>query len=262
MTQSTFLSLRLPALVLACLLFSQPSHAWLGKKEQPSVQVTDPFIEMHTGPGRGYPVFYVAGEGEQIKILKRRTDWFKVELQRGEHTVKRGWVPLAQMRATLDLNGAEVDYGDVGLGDFATRRWEAGFSAGDFDGARTLEGYIGYGLTPNISVRLAGTQLLGDFSEGTIGTLNIVMHPFPQWRVSPFFTIGTGIIEIRPQTTVVAAADRTDEIVNVGAGANIYLTRRFVANLEYRRHTILTSQDDNQEINQWKAGFSFFFGKQ
>ena len=88
------------------------------------------------------------------------------------------------------------------------------------------------------------------------------MHPFPQWRVSPFFTIGTGIIEIRPQTTVVAAADRTDEIVNVGAGANIYLTRRFVANLEYRRHTILTSQDDNQEINQWKAGFSFFFGKQ
>ena len=102
MTQSTFLSLRLPALVLACLLFSQPSHAWLGKKEQPSVQVTDPFIEMHTGPGRGYPVFYVAGEGEQIKILKRRTDWFKVELQRGEHTVKRGSVSYTHL--TLPTN--------------------------------------------------------------------------------------------------------------------------------------------------------------
>ena len=110
MTQSTFQRLRLPALVLIYCLCAQSAFGWFAK-EQPVVQVTDPFIEMHTGPGRGYPVFYVAGEGEQIKRLKRRTDWFKVELKRGEHTIKRGWVPLAQMRATLDLDGAEVDYG-------------------------------------------------------------------------------------------------------------------------------------------------------
>ncbi len=231
------------------------------RNQTPDVVVADPFLEMHTGPGRGYPVFYVAGEGETLKILKRRTDWFKVELRRGEHRIKRGWVPLAQMRSTLDLNGGPIDFPDPGRGDFETRKWEMGFSAGDFDGARTIDGYLAYGVTPNISLRLTGTQILGNFSDGLMGTVNVVMYPFPEWRVSPYFTIGTGIIHTQPQTTVIQAEDRTDEVVNAGLGANIYLTRRFVMNFEYRRHTVLTSRDDNQEINEWKTGFSVFLGK-
>ena len=98
-------------------------------------------------------------------------------------------------------------------------------------------------------------------SEGLMGTVNVVMYPFPEWRVSPYFTIGTGIIHTEPQTTVIQAEDRTDEVVNAGLGANIYLTRRFVMNFEYRRHTVLSSRDDNQEINEWKTGFSVFLGK-
>jgi len=104
-----------------------------------------------------------------------------------------------------------------------------------------------------------GTQILGDFSDGVMGTANILMYPFPGWRVSPYFTIGTGIININPQTTIVQAQDRTDEIVHAGAGANIYLSKRFLLRVEYKRHTLLTSRDDNEEINQWKAGFSIFF---
>ena len=149
----------------------------------------------------------------------------------------------------------------VDLGDFETRKWEMGFAAGDFNGARTIDGYLAYGLTPNISLRITGTQILGNFSDGLMGTVNVVMYPFPEWRVSPYFTVGTGIIHTEPQTTVVQAEDRTDEIANAGVGANIYLTRRFVMNFEYRRHTVLTSRDDNQEINEWKTGFSVFLGK-
>ena len=173
------------------------------QKETPDVLVADPFLEMHTGPGRGYPVFYVAGEGESIKILKRRTDWFKVELRRGSHRVKQGWVKLEQMRATLDLDGEPIDFPGVGRGDFQTRKWEMGFSAGDFSGARTIDGYLAYGVTPNISLRLTATQILGSFSSGQMGTVNVVMYPFPEWRVSPYFTIGTGIIRTEPQTTII-----------------------------------------------------------
>lgn len=250
------------ALVLVvCASVSQAGISDVFRKTTPEVLVADPFLEMHTGPGRGYPVFYVAGEGETIKILKRRTDWFKVELRRGESRIKRGWVPLRQMRATLDLTGEPIDFPGTERGDFETRKWEMGFGVGDFDGARTIDGFLAYGVTPNISLRLSGTQILGNFSDGLIGTVNVVLYPFPEWRVSPYFTVGTGIIHTEPQTTVVQAEDRTDEIVNAGLGANIYLTRRFVMNFEYRRHTVLTSQDDNQEINEWKAGFSVFLGK-
>lgn len=265
---TTYLAARawlLRGFVLAGLIIAAPlSFAGVGdflRKQTPDVLVADPFLEMHTGPGRGYPVFYVAGEGETIKVLKRRTDWFKVELQRGPNRIKQGWVPLAQMKQTLDLDGEPVEFPGLGRGDFETRKWEMGFAAGDFDGARTIDGYLAYGVTPNISLRLTGTQILGNFSDGVMGTVNVVMYPFPEWRVSPYFTIGTGIIHTEPQTTVIQAEDRTDEVVNAGLGANIYLTRRFVMNFEYRRHTVLTSRDDNQEINEWKTGFSVFLGK-
>ena len=91
-----------------------------------------------------------------------------------------------------------------------------------------------------------------------MGTANLVVYPFPKRRISPFFEIGSGIIHIEPQTTIVQTEDRTDEIVHVGAGANIYISRRFVFRVEYKRHTVLTSRDDNEEINEWKAGFSVF----
>ena len=243
-----------PLLLVWLLFLPAPAFGWF-ENHQPTVQVAEAFIEMHTGPGRGYPVFYVAGEGDHVVILKRRTNWFKIRGPRD----KEGWVHIEQMRRTLDLEGGPIDFGEVGLDQFAHRRWEMGMTGGDFDGARTLSGYLGYALTPNIALQLEATQILGDFSDGLMGTGNILMYPFPTWRVSPYFTIGTGIIKTQPHTTVVQAEDRQDEIVHVGAGANLYLSDRFILRLEYKRHTVLTSRDDNQEIDQWKAGFSVFF---
>lgn len=245
---------RLVACVLLATLSPASALGWFEDYE-PTVVVADPFIEMHTGPGRGYPIFYVAGEGETLVILKRRTEWFKV---RGPRETE-GWVHIDQMRRTMEPDGDAIDFGSVGREQYLARRWEAGMSGGDFDGARTVAGYVGFALTPNITLQAEVTQILGDFSNGVMGTAGIVMHPFPAWRVSPFFTIGTGMIRTEPQTTIVQAEDREDEIAHAGAGASLYLSDRFILRVEYRRHTVLTSRDDNEEIDQWKAGFSVFF---
>ena len=124
--------------LIGCAPHSFAGIADVFKKETPDVLVADPFLEMHTGPGRGYPVFYVAGEGETIKVLKRRTDWFKVELRRGNHRVKQGWVKLEQMRATLDLDGEPIDFPSVSRGDFQTRKWKWGFLPEIFPGREPL----------------------------------------------------------------------------------------------------------------------------
>ena len=100
--------------------------------------------------------------------------------------------------------------------------------------------------------------MLGDYSDGYMGTASIVMSPFPEWRVSPFFEIGTGMIHVEPQTTIVQSQDRTDEIAHAGVGADVYLSKRFIFRVEYKRHTVLTSRDDNEEIDEWTAGFSVF----
>ena len=45
--------------------------------------VTEPYLELHTGPGRGYPVFNVVPRDASVDVLFRRTDWFKVRTERG-----------------------------------------------------------------------------------------------------------------------------------------------------------------------------------
>ncbi|HZV92245.1 MAG TPA: hypothetical protein VFF72_03455, partial [Caldimonas sp.] len=42
------------------------------------LQVADPYLEMRTGPGRGYPVFFVVQRNDWIEIELRHTDWFRV----------------------------------------------------------------------------------------------------------------------------------------------------------------------------------------
>ena len=219
------------------------------------VAVADPFLEMHTGPGRGYPVFHAVDRGESISIVKQRTEWYQVRTDRDIE----GWVHQSQMELTLNPDGSEVDFEQAGLEDFTNAKWEAGMLAGDFGGANVMSVYGSYSLNPNIAIEAWGSQVLGNSSNSYMGSINIVHEAFPEWRVSPFFTLGAGVIHTKPKTTIVRAEDRTDQIGHVGAGFRIYATRRFLLRAEYKSYVIFTSRNDNEEIEEWKAGFAFFF---
>ena len=219
------------------------------------VRITDPYIELHTGPGRGYPVFHVVDRGELVEVIKRRTDWFLLRTNKG----KEGWAKRAAMVTTMSPEGEATGFADADFGDFSRRRWETGVMAGDFEGANVLTGYAGYMLTRNLSVELQGSQVFGQFSDALMANINLLAQPFPEWRVSPYFLLGTGAIYTDPNVTLVNEEDRWEQITNVGVGLRAYITRRFVLRAEYQNHVILQSIDDNQEINEWKAGFTIFF---
>src|SRR5262249_37580661 len=155
---------------------------------------------------------------DRITILKSQTDWYKVRTPRG----KEGWVNVEQMTSTLDLDGQPIDFPMYGVNDFQKRRWTFGFNAGDFGGARILNAALTFNFTPNIAADFVASQVLGDFSDGYMGTVSIVMTPWPEWRISPFFEIGTGMITVNPQTTIVQSHDETNEIAHAGIGADVY----------------------------------------
>jgi len=238
-------------LMLLCLL----TRETLAEEPNFTVEVAEPYIELHTGPGRGYPVFHVVDRGDEIEVLKRRTDWFKVRTVRG----KEGWARRADMELTLTPDGGATQFAEAGLGDFSRRRWEGGVLAGDFEGGDVISAYVGYAMTQNLSIELAASQVFGGFSDAVTGTVSLVAQPFPEWRLSPFFSLGGGYIYTDPNVTLVDETDRTEEIASVGVGARWYLTRRFLLRAEYKSHVIFQAKDDNQEINEWKAGFAFFF---
>lgn len=231
------------------------STSALARDKSVEVVVTDAYAEMHTGPGRGYPVFHTVEKGETIRILKQRTDWYKVETADG----KVGWVWRAEFSNTLGKAGELVDLSAPGREQFDERRWELGVGGGSFSGARAMNTYVGFHLTHNIATELRFTEAFGSFSNSKMVTLNAVHQPFPEWRVSPFFTLGTGGILISPSSDIVQTEDRENGVLTVGGGFIFYASRSFLFRVEYNDHTLLTKREYNEEVDEWKAGFSVFF---
>ena len=242
-------------ILIAALLFVPLVTPAYGKTSHYEAVVAEPFLELHTGPGRGFPVFHVVDRGEQIDVLKRRTDWFQVRTKRGVE----GWVKLEQMAETLDTSGRATALDDPTEEDYLGRRWEVGLQLGDLDGASVLSVYGGYHFTRNIATELRVSSVSGDYSSGWLATADIVLQPFPEWRVSPYAALGTGVIHISPQATLVQSQDRTDQVALVGLGLRMYATRRFMFRAEYNSYLTFTSSNDNQELDEWQAGFAFFF---
>ena len=242
-------------LLALTLLAITPGHAEAADDELRKVAVADPYLEMHTGPGRGYPIFHVVDRGESIEIIMQRTDWYQVRAANGVE----GWVDQAQMEFTLKPDGSGVEFARPTLEDFTNAKWEAGILAGDFGGANIVSLYGGYSLNPHVSVEVWGSQILVNFSNGWMGSVNVVHETWPDWRFSPFFTLGAGIIHTSPKSTIIQGEDRTNEVGHVGVGLRVYATRRFLFRVEYKSYVVFTSRDENEEIEEWKAGFAFFF---
>jgi hypothetical protein len=241
--------------VLSLVQFAIAAQATGAEREYREVTIADPFIELHTGPGRGYPIFFVAERGEQIELVRRRTEWFKVRVARGQE----GWVHFEQLTTTLNPDGEPFDLPALGFSDYTARKWEVGALYGDFGGANVIAMHGSRSFSPNLSGELWVSQALGRFSDSEMVTLNIVHLMYPDWRASPYFTLGGGMIKTEPKATLVATTDRTDSVAVAGAGVRMYLTRRFVFRAEYKAHVVFTSRNDNEEVREWKAGFSFFF---
>ncbi|NOY61730.1 MAG: SH3 domain-containing protein, partial [Gammaproteobacteria bacterium] len=208
-----------------------------------------------TGPGAGYPILYVVERGGWIRILKRKTDWFKVRTPDN----KEGWVDRVQMAETLTPAGKKTAIKTTTQSDFAQRRWEMGVLGGDFDGADVITTYGAFAFNRSLSTELTYSQVLGNFSDSNMFLLSLLSQPFPEWRVSPFFTLGGGTIKTSPNVTLVQAQDREDALAKVGFGVRAYLTRRFMLRAELNNYVIFSSDNNNEEIDEWKIGFAFFF---
>jgi len=239
-------------LIFSTMMLAQQAYA---EDEFFEVIVVDPYLEMHTGPAIGYPVTQIIERDKKIKILKRKTDWFKIRTPKN----KEGWVHISELSQTLTLDGKKTAFKNRTIEDFRNRKWEIGLLSGNFEGAASLTLLGNYYFTPTLSTEVSFTQAIGNFSSSLMANIRLTAHPFPEWRVSPFFALGTGIIDTSPSGTLVQTIDRTDPVANFSLGANIYLTKRFILRMEYNQYKVFTSRNDNEEVAEWKAGIVAFF---
>lgn len=219
------------------------------------VVVADPFIEMHSGPGKGYPIFHVVDRNDWVVVLKRKHDWIKVR----SSDDKLGWVLIDQMQQTLTAPGVHAKFKQVAKEHFSKRSWEFGVMAGDFSGAALLTVYGAFNFQKNLATELYYTQVSGDFTKTRQLGIGLTSTPFPKWVVSPYFTIGGGYIENAPRKSFVFADTTDTTYVVAGAGLRMYLSRRLFMRLEIRENIVFIDDDANGEFREIKGGFSFFF---
>src|ERR1700677_1502254 len=85
------------------LLLLQALHIETAMAKHPLVQlvVTQPYLEMHSGPGRGFPVIYVVARDEVVTVLYSRTDWYRVRASGGQE----GWARRDDLARTELTSG-------------------------------------------------------------------------------------------------------------------------------------------------------------
>ena len=238
-------------LLLAALLAPTVSAA----DEYLQLFVTEPYLELHTGPGRGYPVFHVVPRDASVDVLFRRTDWFKVRTEQGVE----GWASQNDMQKAVLADGSpfKFDLGD--RAGFTSHRYEMGMFAGQYGGSTLVSGYMSVSFNPQLALEGAIGQFYGTYSNGVTGDLGFTHVILPEARCSPFLMLGVGLVHTEPKATLVTATDRTEQSAYVGGGIRFYLTRRFFLRAEYKAHYIFTKRNQNEDEDEWKAGFAFFF---
>ena len=219
------------------------------------VKVTGEFIELHTGPGRGYPVFHVIERNEAITLIKTKNNWIKAITEDGIE----GWIQRINMDNTLGINGENVRLNITSREDYRNQQWQLGFGIGQFDEIASLGLSGGYRFTNNLTVELQLKQATGARSKNEIITLGLVHQPFPEWRFSPYFTLATGTIKTTAKSDEAQLSDPSDEIFLLGIGGYYYLFDRFMIKVELNQYTSLPSENFNNEINEYRLGFSSFF---
>ncbi|MBC7954314.1 MAG: hypothetical protein H7Y33_00395 [Cytophagales bacterium] len=230
-----------------------PAHAADTPRER--VKVTDPYLELRTGPGRGFPVFFVVEREEWIEIESRHTDWFKVRTAGG----KEGWAVRQQLENTLTAAGSQKTFRDVMLDDYLKRKLEMGAAWGRFKSEPMLKIWTGYRVSETLSLEGTIGQVQGVFSGTDFWHVNVNAEPWSHRRLSPFFGIGMGKFKNIPNASLVGAQTTNVNMGNASIGLRYHVSDRFVARADYTFYTAFLSDNRVGEYRAITAGFSFFF---
>lgn len=246
----------LAASLFAACTFWAPGVATAAADEPAEqLEIADAFLELHTGPGRGYPVFHVAARHERITIELRRTDWYRVRTENG----RVGWVTRAQLETTLTAAGEKKTFRDILVDDYLRRRVEMGAGWGRFKSEPMLKIWATYRWADSLSLEATVGQVQGIFSGTDFWHVNLNIEPWSDQRLSPTLGVGLGKFRNIPNSSLVDSIPTNAQLAVASAGLRYHLSDRFVARIDYGLYTAFVADTRSTEYRAVTVGFSFFF---
>jgi hypothetical protein len=241
--------------LLALVLLVQALHFGIavGAEKHLVLVVAEPFLEMRSGPGRGFPIVYVIGRDELVTVLYSRTDWYKVRAPRGDE----GWVRRADLARTLLASGERAPIPPYP--DFATHRWEVGAGYGVYNRENLVTTFADFGLTTSLDVEFAVQQAFGTLDNRYVASIGLRHTFIPEWKwFSPTASIGTAYQYIQDKVPP-APLQANNQMAYVSLGARGFITRRFMWRADWRHYVVFNNQNVYEDLEEWKLGLAVFF---
>ena len=241
--------------LLALVLLVQALHLGQARASEKHLVlvVTDPYLEMHSGPGRGFPIVYVIGRDELVTVLYSRTDWFKVRSLNGNE----GWVRRTDLAHTLLESGDPAPIPPYP--DFASHRWELGAGYGVFNRENLVTAYVDYSLTSSLDAEFVVQQAFGTIDNRYIASAGLRHTFIPEWKwFSPTAGIGAAYQYIEDRVPP-APLQSTNSMAYVSLGARGFITRRFLWRVDWRHYVVFNDLNVYEELEEWKFGLAVFF---
>ena len=241
--------------LLALLLLVQALHTGLANAAAKSLVlvVADPFLEMRSGPGRGFPVIYVIGRDELVTVLYSRTDWYKVRALHGDE----GWVRRADLARTLSESGEPAPIPPYP--EFGSHRWELGAGYGVYDRENLVTTYADFSLTTSLDIEFVVQQAFGTLDNRYVATLGMRNTFIPEWKwFSPTAGIGAAYQYLQDKVPP-APLQKDNEMAYVSLGARGFITRRFLWRVDWRHYVVFNKLNVYEDLEEWKFGLAVFF---
>lgn len=220
------------------------------------LQVIDPYLEMHTGPGRGYPIFHTVERDAVVDVVSRRTNWYFVR----DHRQREGWVKRESLGRTLASTGIPAALPDTRHGDYLKSQMRVGFTVGQQEQAETTTGVFGYRLSNWLGVEAEGGQIFGESIDGYTYGASVMAEPFGQWKIAPFVSYGRGkqLWEKKEKLQVGSQQQHNSDYDFTGIGLNYYIGFNFLVRAEMRAMKV-KGRNDTVSNTAWRIGFNSFF---
>jgi uncharacterized protein YgiM (DUF1202 family) len=222
-----------------------------------SVIVNDAYLDIRTGHGIAYPVFYVAQRDEVLSITKRRAHWYKVHLKTNGSRTVSGWIHQDDlMNTTVYLSETKTEDHP-----YFKRKFNPNLKAGYAVGRLEESDLINISLTHTgldvIQLELRGSYYIGADEEGWFVNGLVSYMPFTNWRVAPYISSGYGYL--RRESVLIKQQDESDHFFPLVLGTEIRISQQYHLRLEYQNLNTLTSSEQNVELEAWTLGFGAEF---
>ncbi len=239
--------------LLCLILLLQTLHLGTAHAAKLQLVVTAPYLEMHSGPGRGFPVIYVIGRDEIVTVLFSRTDWYKVRAAHGEE----GWARRADRAITQLADGEPAPIPPYP--DFASHHWELGAGYGVYNRQNLVTAYVDYAITESLDAEGVIQQALGTLDNRVIATIGLRHTFIPEWKwFSPTAGMGGGYQHIVDKVPP-APLENNNEMAYVSLGARGFITRRFMWRADWRHYDVFNHLNVYEDLEEWKVDFAVFF---